>query len=135
MNFKAYYEREGTTGWPIKSWEDANKLLGYQKAEGPSYTVFTIKDGSYVQCAGGKTKLTVEARIIKQGGNFKHFRFGKDQLSGRETVIECNCGPIAVDETQALKMKDARLIIKHFVEASGELLSEYEAQDISNVFL
>jgi hypothetical protein len=134
MNFEAHYEREGITGWPIKSWEDANKLLGHQKTEGPSYTVFTISNGSYVQCAGGKTELTVEARVIEQGGSFKHFRFGKGKLSGRQVEIECSCGPIKVDETQALKMKDARLIVRHFVESNGELLSGYEAQDISNVF-
>ena len=87
-----------------------------------------------VQCAGGKTKLTVEARVTEQGDAFKHYRFGKGGLSDRNVVIECNCGPFTADETQVLKMKDARLIIKHFVENNGELLSGYEAQDISNVF-
>ena len=134
MSFEAHYEREGTTGWPIKSWEVANKLLGYQKVDGPSYTVFTINNGSFVQCAGGKSNLAVEARVVKQAGVFKHFRFGKGKRLGREAVIECSCGPIMVDESQVLRMRDARLIIKHFVENNGQLLPGYEAQDISIAF-
>lgn len=133
MSFEALYEREGSPGWNIKSWEDANHLLGYQKTEGPSFTVFTISNGSFVQCAGGKTKLTVEAKIVNPNGHAKHYRFGKGALAGGKTQIECNCGPITVDSSQVLNMKDARLIIRHFVETSGELLEQYEAQEILNV--
>ncbi|UTW49281.1 hypothetical protein [Bacterioplanoides sp. SCSIO 12839] len=134
MNFEAHYEREGTTGWPIKSWEDANKLLSYQKAEGPSFTVFTIKNGSYVQCAGGKKRLVVEARVFESSGGYKHYRFGKGQSVGDDEVVECNCGPITTDASQVLTMKDARLIIRHFVENNGEIISKYYANDITHNF-
>ena len=133
MNFEAQYEREGSPGWKIKSWEDANQLLGYQKADGPSFTIFTIGNGGFVQCAGSKTKLKVEAKVKSQNGGSKHYRFGKGQLSGDKVQIECNCGPITVDSSQVLKMKDARLIIRYFVENSGELLAQYEAQELTDV--
>jgi len=64
MKFKAHYERGGIKGCMLDSWNDANHLLGYQKAEGPSFAIFTFEDGSYIQCAGVKKRLTVEARII-----------------------------------------------------------------------
>ena len=134
MSFEAHYEREGTTGWPIKSWEDANALLGYQKAEGPSFTVFTLKSGSYVQCVGGKKSLVVEARVLESDSNFKHYRFGKGNQVASEEVIECNCGPITVDKSEALSMRDARLIIRHFVENNGEILGKYTANDITDNF-
>jgi len=132
MSFEAHYEREGSPGWPIKSWDTANKLLGYQNAEGPSFSIFTVGNGSFVQCAGGKTRLTIEARIIGENDTFQHYRFGKGPLTGQQAEIECNCGPILVDRSQVLKMRDARLIIRHFVETSGGLLPGYEAQEVSN---
>lgn len=134
MSFEAHYEREGTTGWPIKSWDDANALLGYQKAEGPSYTVFTLKNGSYVQCAGGKRSLVVEARVLNENGSFNHYRFGNGEQSGVQETIECNCGPITADKTQVLAMRDARFIIRHFVENNGNILGKYHASDITNMF-
>lgn len=134
MSFEAHYEREGTTGWHIKSWDDANTLLGYQKAEGPSYTVFTLCNGSYIQCAGGKKQLVVEARVISENGSFNHYRFGLGNSSGKPQTIECNCGPITVDESEALTMRDARLIIRHFVENKGELLGKYNTTDITKMF-
>ncbi|ALN18604.1 hypothetical protein [Ectopseudomonas mendocina] len=134
MTFEAHYEREGTTGWLVKSWDDANTLLGYQKAEGPSYTVFSLKNGSYIQCAGGKKSLVVEARIFNESGSFKHYRFGNTEKSGAHAIIECNCGPITVDKSQVLTMRDARLIIKQFVESNGMALGEYHASDITSMF-
>jgi hypothetical protein len=134
MSFEAHYEREGTTGWPIKSWDDANTLLGYQKAEGPSYTIFTLNNGSYIQCAGGKKRLVIEARVVNKNGSFNHYRFGANNPTGQPLTIECNCGPITVDESEALTMRDARLIIRHFVENNGELLGKYNATDITNMF-
>jgi len=134
MNFEAHYEREGTTGWPIKSWDDANILLGYQKAEGPSFTVFTLKNGSYVQCAGGKKTLVVEARLLESNGSFKHYRFGRSNRESREEIIECNCGPITADKSEVLSMRDARLIMRYFVETDGGILKEYIANDITENF-
>ncbi len=131
MKFKAHYEREGTHGWVLDSWNDANHLLGYQKVDGPSYAIFTLDDGSYIQCAGGKKRLTVEARIIIEDKKFKHYRFGKSELKNDKGIIECNCGPIKVDLTQVLTMKDARILIREFVENNKKLSEKYIATDIT----
>lgn len=134
MTFEAHYEREGTAGWLVKSWDDANTLLEHQKAEGPSYTVFTLRNGSYVQCAGGKKSLVVEARVLNENGSFKHYRLGSAEKTGVNVIIECNCGPITVDKSQVLTMRDARIIIKQFVENNGLVLGSYHASDITGMF-
>ena len=131
MGFKAHYEREGTHGWIIESWDNANHLLGYQNVDGPSYTMFTLDDGSYIQCAGGKKRLTVEARTITTDKNFEHYRFGKSELVNNMESIECNCGPIEVDLSQVLSMKDARIIIREFIENDKKLSNKYIATDIT----
>ncbi len=131
MAFEAHYQREGTVGWKLKSWDSANKLLGYQNADGPSFTIFTLDNGSYVQCAGGKRRLTVECRVFDLNGEFRHYRFGKGDPNDSVAVIECACGPIRVSESQVLTMRDARLIIRHFVESGGGLHSRYRALDIT----
>lgn len=131
MKFKAHYKREGIHGWMLDSWDDANHLLGYQKAEGPSFTIFTLEDGCYIQCAGGKKRLTVEARIVIEDKDFKHYRFGKGGLVNNNEIIECNCGPIKVDLTQILTIKDARILIREFIENNKNLSEKYIATDIT----
>jgi hypothetical protein len=135
MSFEAHYEREGSPGWPLKSWDDANALLGYQKADGPSYSAFTLPSGSYVQCAGGKRRLVVEARVTGPDASFRHYRFGKGARAGHDEAVACNCGPITADASDILTMRDARLIIRHFVEQRGELLGKYQANDVTHLFV
>jgi hypothetical protein len=132
MNFKAHDQREGVHGWPLQSWDDANHLLGYQKAEGPSFTIFTRGDGSYIQCAGGKKRLTVEARIIENDKTVKHYRFGKGKPVNSVESIACNCGPIEVDSSQILTMKDARILIRDFVENS-RFSQKYSTTEITRI--
>jgi hypothetical protein len=116
MDLHVHYSREGTPGWSITSWETANQLLTYLDPDRASFACFTLPDGSYVQCAGSKRRLTVEARLYEANRQFKHYRFGKGQLLGREERIDCNIGPIHVDRTQILQLRDARTIIKLFIE-------------------
>jgi hypothetical protein len=134
MSFHAKYEREDSTGWPIRSWNDANKLLSYFGSDNHSSATFTLESGSYVQCAGAKTRLTVEARIVKPNGNFVHYVFGLGDRSGKIEEIECSVGPISVDATQVLTLRDGRKIIRHFVESGGELPEGYDVQDVSERF-
>jgi hypothetical protein len=130
--FVAIYQREGTPGWRLTSWLDANHLLGYLNPNGPSSISFTLEDGSYIQCAGAKTRLTVEARLISPRGDL-HVVFGKGARTGIKEIIACSVGPITVDSSQILQMRDARKLIRHFVERQL-LLDSYVAEDISARF-
>lgn len=134
MTFRAKYEREGSPGWQIKSWEDANKLLSYLRPDGPSSAAFTLDSGSYIQCAGSKTCLTVETRIVDSTGGFSHYVLGKGPLTGTVETIECTVGPINVDQSQLLTLRDGRKIIRHFVETGGAIPEGYFAQDVSARF-
>jgi hypothetical protein len=132
VGFQAFYARD-KAGWLITSWPDANKLLSYLDPLKRSYATFGLADGSYVQCAGSKTRLTVEARLIEPGGRFHHFVFGRGHPTGVSTEIACAVGPITVDETQVLRMRDARQIIRTFVEQRA-FHPRYHAQDVSGRF-
>ena len=130
--FSAIYKREGTPGWLIKSWEDANQLLGYFGPTGTSSVSFTLDDGSYIQCAGHKTRLTVEARLVRVS-DFLHVVLGKGPIVGTSELITCSAGPITVDASQVLQMRDARKLIRHFVEYR-QFLDSYNAADVSAKF-
>lgn len=134
MTFNAKYEREGSPGWQLRSWEDATNLLSYLKPDGPSSATFTLDAGSYVQCAGSKTRLTVEARVLDSTGAFSHYVLGKGSLKGIVETIECTVGPINVDESQVLTLRDARKIIRYFVEEDSGFPEDYYAQDVSSRF-
>jgi len=127
--FNATYQREGAPGWRLKSWEDANMLLRYLNPAGPSSASFTLDDGSYIQCAGSKTRLTIEARLIRASG-FHHVVFGRGPLIGTTELISCSVGPISVDASQILQMRDARKLIRHFVE-HRQFLDSYATTDVT----
>jgi len=127
-----HFQRPGQGGWKIKDWETANKLLGCLAPERRPAAVFTRSDGSYVQCAGSKTRLTVEARRLLPDG-FQHLVFGRGPKTGTQETVECGVGPIECDSSQVLTMRDARLIIRTFLE-QGVLDSRYAAEDVTQRF-
>jgi len=133
MGFKAHYARQGSVGWQIDSWDVANQLLSYLSPEKRAYATFTRTDGSYVQCAGSKSRLTVEVRVIDVRGGFEHYVLGRGAPVGRETKIDCSIGPIAVDVSQVLDLRAARRIIRVFVE-DGTLHPNFVASDVTAKF-
>ena len=112
-----YSRTDCPTGWKIRDWETANKLLSYFEPERRPFAIFTLPDNSYVQCLGAKTCLTVEAREYHQDGSFTHWVFGRGALIGSSERIEVSTGDVTVDASQLLSMRDARVIIRQFLEA------------------
>jgi hypothetical protein len=127
-----HFERPGQGGWKIRDWDTANQLLGYLDPVKRPAAIFTREDGSYIQCAGSKRRLVVEARVITSTG-FSHFRFGRGSLSHSSAAIECSIGPITCDETQVLALRDARKIINSFLE-NGTLDNGYVATEVTAEF-
>lgn len=128
-----HYSRTDTPGWKIKDWETANKLLSYLELRRRHFTTFTLPDDSYVQCLGSKTALTVEIREQQQDGTFKHWVFGKCPPIGEMTRVGSDSGSITVDRSQVMTMRDARLIIRQFLE-TRTLCERYHRQDVSDRF-
>ena len=128
-----HYSREDSPGWNIKDWQTANKLLSYLSLEGMSFAIFEKPDGSYVQCAGCKRRLTVEARVYENGGRFRHYVFGKGQLTGSVEKIQTTDYEVTVDASQVLQMRHARCIMKPWLEG-GSFPQEFTATDVTERF-
>jgi len=128
-----HYSRTDTPGWKIHNWETANKLLTYFDPERRPFAIFTLPDKSYVQCLGEKTRLTVEAREYHSGGSFVHWVFGRGIPVGKPEQIKVSTGATTVDTTQLLAMRDARVIIREFLE-TRTFPSTYHRQDVTERF-
>jgi hypothetical protein len=128
-----YSRTDCPSRWQIETWETANNLLGYLDPERRHYAVFSLPDDSYVQCLGSKKSLTVEARVYRPGGAFTHWVFGKGPLCGQDTRVGSRLGMITVDESQVLQMRDARVIIRHFLE-TRRFPDCYSRQDVTARF-
>jgi len=116
----------------IYDWSVALARLSYFAREAPDHIVFEMPDGSYAQCAGTKTCLTVETRTYRPDFTFTHLTWGIGKPSGRRSNVEGSGGLIDVDSSQVLQMRDARIILKGFIE--GETIPpRYHATD-STVF-
>ena len=113
--------------------EDALRSLdSYKKA----YIVLTNIDGSYLQCAGGIDRLTIELQEINESG-FKHFIIGKgDDKSALKTTwvqIDCRVGPIRVHDNEVLNLKDGMLIFRSFFQGD-ELPGGYKRRNVTKNF-
>lgn len=120
-------------GEEFSNWEEASDFLSELDPEECSFVVFDKPDGNYIQCAGAKRGLTVEARVYQTPKKFTHYRFGQGEPTGKKAVIQCSCGPIEVDESQLLQLHDARILMKRFLE-EGSFSDQYVATDISKTF-
>lgn len=78
--------------------------------------MFELPDGSYVQCRGRKTALTVEARECRPDGSFTHWVFGRGDLTGQPGWVGPRENRVQLDTSQVLTLRDARLIIRQFLE-------------------
>jgi len=128
-----HYMRTDTPGWTIKDWDTANHLLSYLEPEKRHFAVFTLPDDCYIQCLGRKTALTVEARVYENPDSFTHYVFGKGPIVGKQTKVGGTEGEVTIDESQVLQMRDARLIIRQFLE-TRTFPEHYVRHDITSMF-
>ena len=111
-----HFKRNDSPGWDIADWDTANSLLSYLDPERRPYATFMLTDDSYVQCLGSKRRLTVEAREYRPDGSFSHWVFGRGKPLSEPIRIEVSTGGLTIDVTQQLTMRDARVIIRQFLE-------------------
>jgi hypothetical protein len=128
-----YSRTDAVRGWHINNWVSANAHLKRLDPDKRNYAIFAFADGSYVQCLGRKTALTVEARVYDSQRLFKHWVFGKGPISGRTTVVGGAAGQVTVDFSQVLRMRDARLIIRQFLETRS-FPERYYREDVTERF-
>lgn len=126
---QVHYSRADGNGWKIKDWETANKLLSYLNPEKNIFVIFELSDNSYIQCFGSKTELTVEARVYENQKNYEHWVFAKGELNHKKVKLGKEDNFVEVDSSEVLKMRDARIIIKQFLEERSftEKYSKHES--------
>lgn len=117
--YSFYFEGESLENQYLTNWEYARQQLSFLDPIKHSFIILSLPNGNYVQCAGSKQELTVEARIFSSDNSHSHYRSGKGSLSRQEAVIRCNVGPIFIDASQVLTLQEAEQIMRHFVETGG----------------
>ncbi|MBL0144656.1 MAG: hypothetical protein IPP48_01735 [Chitinophagaceae bacterium] len=118
------------------SWEFIRNSLTKIDPTLKSYFILSDNLTYYVQCAGSKTRLTVEYRKLL-GETFKHFILGNkinEKLEEKKwDQIDCKVGPIQVYDTEVLTISDAENIFKSFYE-KGDKPQHYSYRDVTEQF-
>jgi hypothetical protein len=96
------------------------------------FSLTDTETGSYVQAAGARIRLTVEARQCADEG-FTHSVLGRLPRDPGAACINCRVGPITLARSQVLTLEDAKQVFLHFL-ATGELAQSYEIEDVTSRF-
>lgn len=78
-----------------------------------SYYVVQKLNRDYIQFAGSREALVAEMRVYA-GNQFAHSVIGYDIEPGLIATVECNVGPIRVNQSQVLSITDAKRLIAAF---------------------
>lgn len=93
---------------------------------GNSFCILTANDESYVQCAGAKSKLTIEYRKY-MGRKFSHYVLGTPKEEKKEVSIRYSGGYIKVKQNEVLTNKDDEILPNCFARTYGvEVFTENE---------
>jgi hypothetical protein len=88
-------------------------FINQMKPDGNSFCILTASNESYVQCAGAKSKLTIEYRRY-EGSSFGHFVLGSQKDMGKNVSVRYSGGYISVMQNEALTSKDAINVFETF---------------------
>jgi len=97
------------------------------------YVVLTNENEDYIQCAGSREEMAIEARFYNNG-TFKHFVLGRELMSKVWAKIECKVGPIDVLSHEVMDLNDAIILFKSFF-LSGDIPQNYNKRNITKQFL
>lgn len=126
MNFELQLEDRAAIQNPTR--EEIVEALAQLHPKGPSFVILTREDGSYVQTAGAKLRLTVECREMMPQG-FRHYTLGKNPPDTRPTYINCRCGPIHCQMSESMTLTDAQAIFTEF-QSTGQLPDEFVRREM-----
>ena len=113
--------------------EDIERAIEDLDPRANSFFVLDRSDGSYIQIAGSRLRLTVEWR--DQGSNrFVHSVLGKGAVVEDEVSIDCAVGPIRVKRHEVLTLEDAKVVFRRML-LSGAVSSGYTTRDVTQMFL
>ncbi|MDG5816843.1 hypothetical protein QA601_17230 [Chitinispirillales bacterium ANBcel5] len=130
------YRFEGDNIPPIENPQTGEMLALLDTLHPKSRCFFSLTEihtGSYVQVAGARLRLTVEARQYAQNG-FRHYVMGDYPRKEDSAYINCRVGPIYVLQSQMLVLDDARRIFVQFLN-NAKLIEGFDLQDVTSRFL
>jgi len=116
----------------VQSEETSDKYLNLLDPVNFPFVILTNENDDYIQCAGGKTSLTVEIRV-HNNGSFKHFRVGSKNESKIWSKIECKVGPIMVLLHEDLELQNA-IELFHLFYRKKDILESYNLRNITRQF-
>jgi hypothetical protein len=117
----------------MPDWNVANWQLRYLDPSRRPFMVFALPNGSFIQCLGSKQRLTVEARECRPDGSFTHWVFGRGRPQREPVQIKVSTGQVTLDVSQVLTMRQARPIIRQFLE-TRTFPAEFHRQDVTHRF-
>lgn len=119
------------------SWVAIEESLHRMDSYSKSYVVLTdLESGSFLQCAGSSTRLSIELRIYTNQ-SFKHYVIGKSRnrspLSVTWSSIECKVGPIQVHDSEILTIDDALKIFSRFYTVKDAPV-DYSKRNVTKMY-
>ena len=108
------------------------RALEHITPRGPSVFILTRADGSFVQTAGSRIRLSVEARYVRPEG-FRHLIVGVEDEDTELTTVVYSCGSLDVQKCEVLRLRDAQIIFDGFLR-TGQIPAPYIVRDVTNMF-
>ncbi len=129
MSFRIEGDKQAAVDDP--SVEEVEALLDtLHPKERCFFSLTDTRTGSYVQVAGARRRLTVEARQCTRTG-FTHSVLGRRPRNAKGAHINCRVGPIHLVRSQVLTLDDAKRVFRQFLETGG-IPPGYELEDVSS---
>ncbi len=112
--------------------DDVERLIRNLHPKENAYVILSDSDGSYVQVAGARLRLTVEFRERSKLG-FIHWVLGSGDISDDLDSINCSVGPIEILKHERLCLDDAIRAFGSFLER-GTVPASFTRRDDSARF-
>lgn len=97
-----------------------------------SFCTLSFSDSLYIQCAGSKSRMTIEIRTPDQNG-FRHFVVGVKSLLKTSTKVSYSGSEIKVKSNEVLNHNQAIELFRAFI-IEKKILDEYTLRETTEMF-
>jgi len=115
------------------NFEFVSDFIRQMNSETSSYCTFSLNDDCYIQCAGSKTRLTIEYREPIEGG-FSHYVIGVKSLLKIDSKVPYSGGSIKVKKNEIFNAEQAVEIFDSFIN-NNKIPENYTKRDTTLMFL
>ncbi len=126
-------DREGHSPICPASFAEIQAALDQIDPNTQSFVILSQSDGSYLQTAGSRLRLTLEYRQVIADSAFKHYVLGHQPISEKIEHIQCHVGPIQVRKHEVLTLRDAVDVFRSYFE-SRTIPRDYLLRDVTAMF-